>query len=435
MKQSTCFSEFAKYCSLNVAGMLALSCYVLADTYFVANGIGPDGLTALNLAIPVYSVIHGLGLMLGMGGATRFSILIHQGRERQASAAFTHALVMMVTAAVCFVLLGLFAADGVARLLGAEGAVFPMTRTYARVMLLFAPCYMTNDLILCFVRNDGAPQRAMVAMVSGSLANILLDYIFIFPMGMGILGAVLATAVAPILSLAILSPFFLRGRNHFRPVPCPPQRELVGAIVACGVPSLVAEVSSGGVMLVFNLILLRLGGNLAVAAYGVVANLALVTLAIYSGIAQGVQPLMSKHFGAGRRREIVITLRYALVTAALLSAAIYTVILLGAHPLAMLFNRDGDPALQAIAVEGLKLYFTNCPFAGVSIVLAVYFTSTDNPFPAHVTSLLRGFVLVLPLAFGLSALWGMTGLWLTVPLTEVLTAALAGVFYLKSEKK
>ena len=234
---------------------------------------------------------------------------------------------------------------------------------------------------------------------------------------------------------APVHPFFLRRQNTFRLCSCAPSPALAGAVLAAGVPSLVTEVSAGAVMVAFNAILLGLGGNLAVAAYGVVANLSLVVLAIYSGVAQGVQPLLSKYYGAGQPSRVRAVLRYAVITVLLLSLFFCLILILGAEPLAALFNRDRDPALQAIAVQGLRLYFTGCPWAGLNIVLAVYFTATDCPRPGQVISLLRGFVLILPLAFLLSALWDMPGLWLTFPITEGLTALLAWALYLLRHRK
>lgn len=429
LEHNRCFTNFARYCTLNVLGMLALSCYVLADTFFVANGLGANGLTALNLAIPVYSFIHGSGLLLGMGGATRYSIAVHQGRDREGSAAFTHTLAGSGVLALVFVSLGLFASYGLTRLLGADQTVFSMTHTYIQVLLLFSPAFLLNDVLLCFVRNDGAPQRAMAAMVTGSLANILLDYIFIFPLNMGIFGAVLATGLAPIISIGILSPFFRKKENRFHLIVRPPSPALLGDIFGAGLPSLVTEISSGVVMIAFNQIILGLQGNLGVAAYGVVANLSLVVLAIYTGIAQGVQPLLSQYFGAGQESHLRSTLRYGVITVLLLSALLYMILFLGADPIAALFNRDRDPRLQTMAAEGLKHYFLACPFAGWNILLSVHFTSTDTPRPAHAISLLRGFLLILPLSFLLSALGGMTGLWLTFPATEGLVALLALFFF------
>ena len=138
MKHPSLPAEFARYASLSVLGMAAVSCYILADTFFVARGLGATGLAALNLAIPVYNVIHGAGLLLGMGGATRFAILRSQGAARRADSVFTHTLAMAAAAAAVFAALGAFAAPALAALLGADGATAAMTATYLRVLLLFS---------------------------------------------------------------------------------------------------------------------------------------------------------------------------------------------------------------------------------------------------------------------------------------------------------
>lgn len=424
--QDHCFREFLWYASLNVLGMIALSCYILADTYFVANGLGSNGLAALNLVIPVYSFIHGTGLMLGMGGATRYSMLRSQGQEKKSNLVFTHALLLVLGFAMVFVALGLFCSGPLARLLGADEAVFEMCRTYLQVLLLFSPMFLLNDCMLCFVRNDGAPQLSMAAMVTGSLSNVVLDYVFIFPLGMGIFGAVLATGLAPVISLAVLCPFFLKKRNHFHAVRSGLSLRTGGHIFAAGVPSLVTELSSGIVMIVFNSIILGLAGNSGVAAYGVIANLSLVVIATYTGIAQGTQPLLSKYYGCGDKGRVQKLLRYGVFAVGSLSLLLYVLVFAGAKGITAVFNSEGNPALAAIAAPGLRIYFTGGLFAGLNIVLSIYFTSTDNVSPANLISLLRGFLVILPMSFLLSGLWGLSGLWAAFPATELLVAVVGG---------
>lgn len=426
--------EFARYTSLNVLGMIALSCYILADTFFVSLGLGADGLTALNLAIPVYSFIHGSGLMIGMGGGTRYSILKSQGNHQEADRVFTNVLYLAAVLAALFVAAGLLFAGDLVRLFGGTGAVFTMCRTYLRVILLFAPAFLMNNVLLCFVRNDGAPQLAMAAMIGGSLSNVVLDWVFIFPCGMGIFGAVFATGLAPIISMGILSPHFFRKKNQFRPVPCKPQLRRTARILSSGVPSLVTEVSSGIVIIAFNGLIMGLEGNTGVAAYGVIANLSLVVIAIYTGIAQGIQPILSRSYGAGDRAGLTIILRCAMMTQVVVSLLIYGIVAAFAPQIAAVFNSEGSAALQAIAEQGLRLYFIACPFAGCNVVLSMYFTSTERPLPAHIISLLRGFFLILPLAFLLAWLGQMAGIWLAFPLTEFLVAALAVSLYFHSKK-
>ena len=426
--------EFARYTSLNVLGMIALSCYILADTFFVSLGLGADGLTALNLAIPVYSFIHGSGLMIGMGGGTRYSILKSQGNHQEADRVFTNVLYLAAVLAALFVAAGLLFAGDLVRLFGGTGAVFTMCRTYLRVILLFAPAFLMNNVLLCFVRNDGAPQLAMAAMIGGSLSNVVLDWVFIFPCGMGIFGAVFATGLAPIISMGILSPHFFRKKNQFRPVPCKPQLRRTARILSSGVPSLVTEVSSGIVIIAFNGLIMGLEGNTGVAAYGVIANLSLVVIAIYTGIAQGIQPILSRSYGTGDRAGLTIILRCAMMTQVVVSLLIYGIVAAFAPQIAAVFNSEGSASLQAIAEQGLRLYFIACPFAGCNVVLSMYFTSTERPLPAHIISLLRGFFLILPLAFLLAWLGQMAGIWLAFPLTEFLVAALAVSLYFHSKK-
>ena len=429
IQHSADIKSFSKYVSLSILGMLGLSCYILADTFFVSVALGPRGLTALNLAIPVYSFVHGIGLMLGMGGAIRFAIAAGRGDTAAADRVFSRALKMGGLFAGIFMTLGLFASAPLTRLLGADEQVFSMTDTYLKVILLFSPAFILNNLLLCFVRNDGAPRLSMMAMLGGSLSNIALDYVFMFPLNMGMAGAVLATGLAPLISMLILSPFFIGQKNSFRPARVRPSLKASAGIMSSGLPSLITELSAGAVMIAFNAIILRLRGNTGVAAYGVIANLSLVVMSIYTGIAQGVQPLISRCHGRGDRVRVGALLRRSLLLAAAVSALIYPALLLFAGPVTGLFNSGGDAQLQAIAERGLRLYFTACLSAGVNIILSVYFTSIERPRPAQAISLLRGFGLILPLAFLMAALFGMDGVWLAFPAAETAVALIGAALY------
>lgn len=435
MEKNNGFKEYAKYASLNVLGMLGLSFYILADTFFIAKGLGADGLTALNLAIPVYSIIHGSGLMLGMGGATRYAVFKSRGKHREADRIFTAAMCLTALFAVLFVAAGAFLAGSIASLMGADNQVFGMTRTYIKVILLFAPAFLSNDVLLCFVRNDGAPRLAMVAMLCGSLSNVLLDYLFIFPFQMGIFGAVLATGFAPLIGMAVLSRHLTGRKNGFRLLKEKPDFRLGGGILSLGLSSLIAELSSGVVIIVFNMILLRLLGNVGVAAYGVIANLSLVTAAVFTGLAQGVQPLVSRAHGRGDAVATRRLLRYALISMAALSAVIYGGVLWFAPQIAGAFNSEGNRQLQELAVEGLRLYFSCTAFMGFNIILAAFFASVERAVPAQIISLSRGLLIVVPMTFALSALWGATGVWLALPAAEGAVAVLAAGMYVRDNRE
>ncbi len=429
MAASGCFRDFVKYSSLNVLGMIGLSCYILADTFFVSKGLGTNGLAALNLAIPIYSFIHGSGLMIGMGGGTAYSIYSSRREHTSANRAFTNAVYLAAALAVVFVLTGVFFSETITDLLGADDDVYDMTKTYLQVILLFAPAFLLNNVLLCFVRNDGAPQLSMAAMIGGSLSNVMLDWVFIFPCQMGIFGAVFATGLAPIISMIILSPHFICRKNRFHFTKCRPSGKLAGRIFSGGVPSLITEVSSGVVIIVFNAIILKLEGNVGVAAYGVIANISLVIIAIYTGIAQGIQPIISRSYGQNNISDINAILRYALTAMLIFSAVIYALVFFGASQIASVFNSENDPLLQSIAAQGLRLYFIACPFAGFNIIISVYFTSTERPLPAHIISLLRGFIVIIPMAFLLSSVGKILGVWCAFPATELLVAITGFIFW------
>ena len=432
-KENT-LQEFGKYVSQSVFSQLGVSCYILADTYFISKGVGADGLTALNLAIPVFSVMNGCGFMLGIGSGTKYGIMKGTGNEKRGDVLFTSSLCVVTVLAVIFMLIGLLASDPITVLVGANAEVYDMTRTYLQVILLFSPMFMINNLLGAMIRNDGNTSLAMTAMLSGCLFNIVFDYIFVFPMELGLFGAVLATAVAPIISILILLQHFVKKKNQFRLIRVRPELRLVASAAGLGVPSLVTEVSSGLVIAVFNLLILGLAGNVGVAAYGVVANISIVVIAIYNGIAQGVQPLLSREYGRSQEKNVHRFLGWAMMLTAILAMVIYVGIYWNADVIAMIFNSGRDMDLQRIAVEGLKIYFTACPFVGANILLAIYFAATDQAAPAQMISLLRGLIVIIPLAFIMANVAGLTGVWMTFPLTELVVCVVACGLYKKMKR-
>ena len=426
--------EFIRYVSLNELGMIGLSGYILADTFFIANKLGANGLTALNLAIPIYSFIHGAGLMLGMGGATKYSILRGQKEHKKSNQIFTNTLYLAAIFAAFFILTGIFLSGKIAAFSGADGAVFSMTKTYLQIILLFSPAFLLNEIFICFVRNDSNPKLSMLAMLTGSVSNILLDYLFLFPLHMGIWGAVLATGFAPVISISILSKHYLKKQNQFHLVKTKFSPSLIGNILSLGLSSLITEAASGIVIIVFNMLILDLNGNTGVAAYGVIANLSLVILSIYNGIAQGTQPMISRIYGKGDQNGLRQILKYAVITTEVLSICIYLLFFQMAHPIVNIFNSGQNMQLQQIAVTGLKLYFTAIPFAGFNIILTIYFAATDHALPAQAISLTRGLFLILPAAFCLSWLAGMTGIWLSFPITEGIVTVISSCYYSRLSK-
>ena len=430
----THFKEFFKYTSLNVMAMISVSIYILADTFFVSYALGCNGLAALNFAVPVWGFIVGCGLMLGIGGATKYGIAKSQNDNKAANQIFTNTALLTFGFSVFFVVCGLFFADFIAEIFGANSYVFVMARDYLYVLLLFSPIILFNYLLICFVRNDNAPQLAMAAMVVSSFLNIVFDYLLIIVLDKGMLGAALATGFAQTGGLAILAVHFIRKRNGFHLIRCKIKKAMASSIFAIGFPSFITEISISVVMIVFNRIIFSLAGNIGVAAYAVIANIFIVVISIFNGIAGGVQPLISRHYGNGDMSLAKLMLRYALILTAIISAIVYAAVFFGAHQITGIFNSEQNEILQSLAVSGLRIYFVGTVFAGLNIIMAIYFTSTENPRPAHVISLLRGFVVILPMIFLLSHVWDITGVWLVFPVTELLVGSVAVWLFWRKRK-
>ena len=428
------FSLFLKYVSANVLGMIGYSCYILADTFFIARGIGSDALAALNLVLPAYSLMNGTGLMIGMGAASRYTISSTKPDGTLHRTIFTQALYVMAFAAVIFSSSGILFPYKSAAVLGADADTIGYAADYIRILLMFSPLFLGNNLLLSFVRNDGAPRLSMTAMIVGSLTNIVLDYVFIYPLGMGMTGAALATATAPVISMMIMSIHFIKKQNHFRPVRARLSLVRWGDICTLGVSSLITELSSGVVIIIFNYLILGLNGNTGVAAYGILANIALVLVSIYTGIGQGVQPIVSRYAGKDGERQRRSLRRYALTASLFFALLSYLLIAVFAVPLADLFNREHDPVLTDIASNGMRIYFVSLFFSGINIVAAAFLSSADRPKQAFSVSILRGFVLIIPIAWGLSVLFGLTGVWMAVPVTEACVCLLALIFLFKKDR-
>ena len=383
--------------------------------------MGSEGLTALNLSLPVFNFINGFGLMLGIGGGSKFSMLYCRTERKETDAIYTSAFAAILAIGLLFEILGIFFSKQVTHLLGADASIFHMSQSYIKTILLFSPAFLMNNLMACFMRNDSAPRLAMLGMLSGSLVNVILDYVFIFRFDMGMRGAALATCISPFISMGVMSIHFITGWNAFSLRLMVPSLSTIKEIVSLGLHSFCSEVSGGIVIMIFNFVIYRISGNTGIAAYGVIANIAIIFTAIYAGIASGIQPLMCRYHGRSDTSAIRYVLRLALRTAVIFSVFAYTAIFFGTSYIVGVFNSNGSSMLKSIAETGLREYFLFMPFMGANTILSVYFTSKEMPKQAQLISLMRGTILIIPLAFIAYVLRSMTGVWLTVPIAEIIT--------------
>lgn len=417
-----------------VVGMMGMSAYIFSDTFFIAHFVGSDGLAALSFSLVIYTVLSALGVLLSIGAATAFRVRLSCEDRLGASQVCRSALLLMGVVALVLMIVVEVGADVFTSLLGADQTTRPQAAQYIRTLFWFTPLFFLSSLLIAFVRNDGAPRLAMVAMLVGNGASMAGDALLIGGCGWGLFGAACATAFYPLVSLSILAVYMVRHPGRFALVSLyykkgagfvKGARLSVGSalriarhVVALGLSSGVMELSGGLVLMVFNLIIVSLAGNTGVAAYGIVGSFAMVVTAVFSGMGQGIQPLASSAYARFQHQDARALLRLSLGVALGVAVVVYGSVYLFAHPLVLAFNKEGDPALTNLAVEGVHLYFLGYMAAGINTVAAAFLSAVEKPRQGFGIALLRGFVATLTFALVGSALWGMKGVWLAFPLAE-----------------
>lgn len=416
--------RFIKYVSQNMLGMLGMSFYILADTFFISKAVGADGITALNLVLPLYNLIFAIGAMIGVGSVIRY-VVVRNKNDKSADGYFFHAIAWAVIISSIFILAGVFIPDRIIAFLGGDEKIVATGKNYTRIFMIFAPFFMCNHICNAFVRNDGNPSIAMAATLFSSLFNVFFDYVLMFPLGLSMSGAALATALSPLVGVLICCIHFKSEKCSisFKPVMLSVKKLVYSCQV--GVSSFVGEISSGVITVAFNMIILKLAGNVGVAAYGVVANISLVAVALFNGIAQGSQPLVSESYGKGKMQDVKYVVRLAIRTAVVLAVLIIAAIYIWSDPIASIFNSEKNMELAAYAREGIRLYFLGFLFAGVNIVATSALSAVEAVRWAFASSIMRGFAAILIFAFVLSAAFGMTGVWLAFPAAELVTMVLS----------
>lgn len=426
--------QLRKYIISNMIAMTSISCYILADTYFIAAAQGANGITALNLVLPVYGLIFAIGSMIGTGAATRYSLSKHIG-ARDYDQYFTNALIWTMIISIIFVFAGIFFPDVILKAMGADQTILEIGHTYTRIILCCTPFFMMNYSMTAFVRNDGAPKIAMTATLISGISNIILDYIFMFPMHLGMAGAALATGMSPVISMMICMIHYLSKNNTVRVIKMLPSLKKLISSCQLGIVSFVGEIASGLTTMVFNFLLLKLTGNVAVAAYGIIANIALVGIALLNGVAQGLQPLASEMHGKKEYDQEKKIYRYSLLLGIFIALVLIILILIFGDKIIRIFNSEYSRPLARLANQGIRLYFVGFLFAGINIVTAGFYSAIGKSKASSLIAVSRGIILIILFAFGLSWCFGLTGIWLAFPAAEMTTLCLSMLISKTTMKK
>lgn len=418
---------FRRYLAPSVSASLVTSIYILADTMMIGRGVGAEALAALNLVLPLFALLFACGMLFGAGGGVLYSVARGAGDEAYAQTVWTTALYCVSVTAVCATVICVVFLTPICHLLGADESNLGMVQEYAIFVSGGTPFFIFSTFLQAFVRNDRDPKRSMAAVLTGSAVNIVFDYIFIFPLRMGLTGGAAATVMGNAVTVLILLTHWRTEQNglHFRRRQV--SREAARKIVAAGAPSFLIEAATALTTFSFNRQLLRYLGHQGVVVYGVIANYAIVLQSLFNGTGQAAQPIMAANFGAGAVARVRVVQRLGLITVLVIGLAAVATAYGMPDTLVALFV-EPDAALLRMARPAIRLYAPAFVPYGVNLFLAVYFQSVVRAVPSMAIMLLRGVALPLAFVMLLPALWGGAAIFAAVLLAECVTAVVALFF-------
>lgn len=407
-------------------GSLAISAVTAIDGIFIGHGVGADGVAAVNIVVPIYQIMSGLGLMVGAGCSVVSSI--HVGRRKLKAARMNVTQALVGTSLVCALISAaiLLWPTETARLLGSSETLLPQVRDY---LLWITPCFifqMWSFIGLFIIRLDGAPRVAMWCNIIPCVMNAVLDWLFIFPLGMGVKGAAIATGISiatgGVMALGYLQ-FFSRSLRLERVKWSKKSLRLslrnIGYQCRIGSASLLGEMTLAVLTFVGNLTFMHYLGDEGVGAFGIACYYSPFFFMIGNAIAQSAQPIISYDFGTGRHERIRQALRLMLFTSVGFAVAVILGFVFFPRPLTALFV---DPQSEAglLAIEGFPYFAAGILFYILNIALTGYYQSLENMRRATLIVVLRT-VLLVP-SFLLLPLWmGTPGIWLAMPMAEMMT--------------
>ncbi|MGF1801610.1 MATE family efflux transporter [Vibrio gigantis] len=433
LKTDPISKSFYQYLWPALTGMVIKSLFIMGDAWFVGRGVGPDGLGAIALTIPAFSIFTAIAMMVGIGGAALMSIEVGKGNSASGQTLFSQSMLSTAVLSTISVSIALYFLDDMIALMGASSYMAELTHDYLSVMLPFFVLYSLAWVMSCFVRNDTNPKLATYAMSIGAIVNLVLDYFFVLEWGWGMKGAAYGTAIAQGVIACILLSHFGRKQGTL-------ELSLKGigfgklpSILKIGTPTFFIEVTAAMTILLFNYVLLHQFGENHIIAYGLTANVGVFALFVMVGIAQACQPIISFNHGANQPNRIEAIFRLGLKSAIGSGLVFMVIVYLFAPQIAALYL-GASSDLIGLSATALTFFFFAVPLMGVNLVIANLFQATAKPKQATLISLGRGFVFVALGIVILPKLFPEQGIWASILFAETLTA-IVSLSMLRSYKK
>ena len=427
------FFSLLRFALPTMVMMVFMSLYTIVDGIFVSRLVGTNALSSVNIVYPVINLIIACGVMLATGGNAFVAKKLGEKRELEACEDFTVLLITSILTGIAVMALGLLFLEPVVRLLGSTDILLDDCMTYLRFTLYFAPACMLQLFFQTFFVTAGKPSYGLILICAGGVCNIILDYVFMGPLGLGVAGAAVATGIGQLIpAIAGILYFLFIRKNLFIVKPVLHRATLVKSCTN-GSSEMVTNISTAVVTYLFNLIMLRLCGESGVAAITIVLYGQFLFNALYMGFSMGVGPVISYNDGSRNvpllRRIVRICLTFTVTASAAITAAA-----LAASPVIVsIFTPPGTETYE-LARTGFFLFSFNFIFAGLNIFSSAMFTSLNNGPVSAVISFMRTFIFITLNILILPEFIGVTGVWLAVPLAEFMAMFLS-VYLIKTRWK
>ncbi|ALX47261.1 MATE family efflux transporter [Lentibacillus amyloliquefaciens] len=413
--------SFFQYLLPTLVGMMLMSANIVIDGIFVGNGIGPVALASVNVAVPVWSILISISMLIGIGGGTLYSMATGEGNNDRAKQTFTISMAFTTIVMTVIGLIGYIGAEPLSLLFGANDETLSYTVDYLEIIFMWAPIVGWEAALSIFVRNDGSPQLAMTGLIVSAVLNIILNYWMIFILNMEVTGAALASVIATAAGLMVYTIHFLKkdaGLKFIRPKWNKNDMLMIGKL---GFPNFLAEAGTGLFVIGYNIALSYYAGTTGLAAFSVINYLHTFMFLAFIGIGTSIQPMISFYYGAKKYEQIKDTVKIAEITGLALGVAFLAIGWLAPGSLVSIFGVETE-AIRQLAIKGITIFFIGYLFMGINFIYMTYYQSIAYIKPSIGITLFRGFILLIAALVILPLLFGTTGIWLALPAAEGMTA-------------
>ncbi len=426
-------SSLLKYALPTILSNIFMNIYSIVDQLFVSNLLGTDALSAVSITWPLLSITLAVGVMISTGGCALVSNQMGAGDNEKARENFSFFTLFSVIISAIFCVAGIICRKPILYAMGANDALYPLCEAYAIPIFILIPFGMVSMVLQMFFVAAGKPALGFWLSIAGGVINMVLDYVLIAVIPLGIAGAAYASAAGYILQSVIAVVFFFANRKgtlYF----VRPKFNGKALIKACsnGMSEMVGMLAVTVTMIAMNVILMRLVGSDGVAAAAVILSAQTILSASYGGYIYGISPVISYHYGAANYDELRKLYRVALKTIAVMSFFTFVITFPLAKPIARIFA-NGSAAVTEMAVRGIFIFAAAFMLMGFNLFASGFFTALNDGKTSAILSLFRTLIfLMIPLLI-LPWLLGVDGVWLSMPVAEVLSILLS-VYYFRHFK-